>query len=52
MLAVTVMAVFVADVPGDGAHGFALGYAANTLVLVVLWFRTGWHDPQHQGCSR
>jgi low temperature requirement protein LtrA len=27
MLAVAVMAVFVRDVPGDGAHGFALGTA-------------------------
>ena len=51
MLAVAVMAVFVADVPGDGATGFALGYAANTLVLVVLWFRTGWHDPHHRMAS-
>jgi low temperature requirement protein LtrA len=51
MLAVAVMAVFVADVPGDGAAGFALGYAANTLVLVVLWFRTGVHDPQHRAAS-
>jgi len=51
MLAVAVMAVFVADVPGDGAAGFALGYAANTFVLVVLWFRTGLHDPQHRTAS-
>ncbi len=52
MLAVAVMAVFVGDVPGDGAHGFALGFAANTLVLVVLWFRTGLHDPNHRVASR
>ena len=51
MLAVAVMAVFVADVPGDGAAGFALAYAANTLVLVILWFRTGLHDPQHRTAS-
>ncbi len=51
MLAVAVMAVFVRDVPGDGAHGFALGFAANTVVLVVLWFRTGWHDPHHRVAS-
>ena len=48
MLAVALMAVFVGDVPGDGATGFALAYAANTLVLVVLWFRTGLHDPHHR----
>jgi hypothetical protein len=41
MLAVAVMAVFVRDVPGDGADRFALGFAANMVELVVLWFRTG-----------
>lgn len=51
MLAVAVMAVFVRDVPGDGASGFALGFAANTVVLVVLWFRTGLHDPNHRVAS-
>jgi low temperature requirement protein LtrA len=51
MLAIAVMAVFAADVAGDGASGFAIGYAANTLVLVVLWFRTGLHDPQHRSGS-
>jgi low temperature requirement protein LtrA len=48
MLAVAVMAVFIGDVPGDGTNGFALAYAANTLILVVLWFRTGLHDPSHR----
>jgi low temperature requirement protein LtrA len=51
MLAVAVMAVYVGDVPGDGATGFALAYAANTLVLVVLWFRTGLADPTHRPAS-
>jgi low temperature requirement protein LtrA len=49
MLAVAVMAVFIGDVPGEGAAGFALAYAANTAVLVVLWFRTVVHDPTHTG---
>jgi low temperature requirement protein LtrA len=40
--------VFIGDVPGDGTSGFALAYAANTLILVVLWFRTGLHDPAHR----
>jgi low temperature requirement protein LtrA len=48
MLAVAVMAVFIGDVPEEGAAGFALAYAANTLVLVILWFRTGVHDPHHR----
>jgi low temperature requirement protein LtrA len=48
MLAIAVMAVHIGNVPGDGESGFALAYAANTLVLVVLWFRTGLHDPSHR----
>jgi low temperature requirement protein LtrA len=51
MLAVAVMAVFVGNVPGDGASGFSLGFAANAFVLVVLWFRTGLHDPDHRVAS-
>ncbi|HEX6330292.1 MAG TPA: low temperature requirement protein A [Actinomycetota bacterium] len=51
MLAVAVMAVFAGDVPGEGATGFALGYAANTFILVILWFRTGLHDPNHRPAS-
>jgi low temperature requirement protein LtrA len=51
MLAVAVMAVYVGDVPGQGSTGFALAYAANTLILVVLWFRTGLHDPAHRPAS-
>ena len=48
MLAVSVMAVFIGDIPGDGSTGFALAYAVNTFVLVILWFRTGLHDPHHR----
>jgi low temperature requirement protein LtrA len=51
MLAVAVMAAFVADVPGPGSAGFAMGFAANTLLLVILWFRTGLHDPTHRSAS-
>lgn len=51
MLAVAVMAVHAGDVPGDGADGFALGYAANGFLLVMLWFRTGLHDPSHRPAS-
>lgn len=51
MLAVALMAVHAGDVPGDGADGFAIGYAANTVILVVLWFRTGFHDPHHRPAS-
>jgi len=51
MLAVAVMAAFIADVPGPGSVGFALAYAANGLVLAILWFRTGFHDPSHRAGS-
>jgi low temperature requirement protein LtrA len=51
MLAVAVMAAFVREIPGPGSVGFALGYAANSLVLVILWFRTGLHDPAHRAGS-
>jgi low temperature requirement protein LtrA len=51
MLAVTLMAVYVGRVPGEGAEGFALAYAANNLLLVVLWFRTGLHDASHRPAS-
>jgi low temperature requirement protein LtrA len=51
MLAVAVMAAFIADVPGRGSEGFGLAYAANSLVLMILWFRTGLHDPSHRPAS-
>jgi len=51
MLAVAAMAMYAGDVPGDGATGFAIGYAANTLVIVLLWSRTGLHDPDHRSAS-
>ena len=51
MLAVAVMAAYISDVPGPGSDGFALGFAANMLILVILWFRTGVHDPSHRSGS-
>jgi low temperature requirement protein LtrA len=51
MLAVSVMAVFIGDVPGNGSEEFALAYATNSLILVILWFRTGLHDPSHRAAS-
>jgi low temperature requirement protein LtrA len=51
MLAVAMMAAFVAHVPGSGSDGFALAYAANVLILVILWFRTGLHDATHRAAS-
>jgi low temperature requirement protein LtrA len=51
MLSVAVLAAFIGDVPGEGSAGFALAYAANGLILVVLWSRTGIHDPSHRAAS-
>jgi low temperature requirement protein LtrA len=51
MLAVAVMAAYIADVPGSGSDGFAWGFAANTVLLVILWFRTGVHDSTHRSAS-
>ena len=51
MLTVALMAVFIGHVPGEGTDGFAVAYAANTLLLVILWFRTGLHDPAHRPAS-
>jgi low temperature requirement protein LtrA len=51
MLAVALMAVHAGEVPGDGTNGFALAYAANTVILVFLWARTGIHDPDHRPAS-
>jgi low temperature requirement protein LtrA len=48
MLAVALMAVHVARVPGDGSGGFAIAYAASSFILVILWFRTGLHDSSHR----
>lgn len=51
MLAVALMGVFVGSIPGDGEQGFAFVYAVNVLILVVIWFRTGVHDPAHRPAS-
>jgi low temperature requirement protein LtrA len=51
MLTVAVMGVFASDIPGDGSVGFALAYAANNALLVIMWFRTGIHDPSHRPAS-
>ena len=51
MLTVAVMAVFAGDVPGSGSAGFAIAYGFNSLILAVIWFRTGLHDPSHRTAS-
>ena len=51
MLTVAVMAVFAGSVPGSGSEGFAVAYGFNSLLLAVIWFRTGLHDPSHRPAS-
>jgi low temperature requirement protein LtrA len=51
MLTVAVMGAFVGDIPGDGSSGFAFAYAANNVLLTIMWFRTGLHDPSHRPAS-
>ncbi len=51
MLTVAVMAVFAGDIPGAGAGGFAIAYGLNSLLLAIIWFRTGLHDPSHRTAS-
>ncbi len=51
MLTVAVMAVFAGDIPGEGSAGFAIAYGVNSLLLAIIWFRTGLHDPSHRLAS-
>jgi low temperature requirement protein LtrA len=51
MLTVAVMAVFAGSVPGSGSEGFAIAYGFNSLLLAIMWFRTGLHDPSHRPAS-
>jgi low temperature requirement protein LtrA len=51
MLTVAVMAVFAGSVPGSGSDGFAVAYGFNSLLLAIMWFRTGLHDPSHRPAS-
>lgn len=48
VLALAMMAGFIGDVPGAGDAGFAVAYAANSLILAVMWARTGLHDSAHR----
>ncbi|MBW4632801.1 MAG: low temperature requirement protein A [Iphinoe sp. HA4291-MV1] len=45
MLAIAALAVNVHDGLGESCTGFALSYALGRVVLVVEYFRAGWHIP-------
>jgi low temperature requirement protein LtrA len=51
MLTVAMMGVFIGDIPGDGAGGFAMAYGVNAALLAAIWFRVGYHDPTHRPAS-
>jgi low temperature requirement protein LtrA len=51
MLTVAVMAVFAGAIPGQGSGGFAIAYGFNSLLLAIIWFRTGFHDLSHRLAS-
>ena len=49
---VAAMAVFAHNAMGEGSTGFALSYAAFQFILLLLWWRSGVHDPDHRPLSR
>ena len=49
---VAAMAVFAHNAMGEGSTGFALSYAAFQFVLLLLWWRSGVHDPAHRPLSQ
>ncbi|MBS2096766.1 low temperature requirement protein A [Carboxylicivirga linearis] len=48
MFAVTAIAVFIHNAFTDGAIGFIISYSIFLLIITVLWYRTGYHDPDHK----
>ena len=52
MIGVIGMAIFAHDAVGHNSVGFALSYSFFQLVLTILWWRTGVHDPDHRALSR
>ncbi len=52
MFCVAGMAVFAHGALGSGATGFAICYGSFLLILTVLWWRSGVHDPNHQPLSK
>ena len=51
MFAVAGMAVFVHNAFTDGAIGFATTYSIYLSIITLLWYRTGFHDPDHKPLS-
>ncbi len=51
MIPVAAMAVFAHSAFGEGATGFALSFAVYQVIVGVLWWRTGVHEPEHRPLS-
>nr|WP_319399226.1 low temperature requirement protein A [uncultured Carboxylicivirga sp.] len=51
MFAVTAMAIFIHNAFTEGAIGFTISYCVFLLIITVLWYRTGYHDPDHKPLS-
>jgi low temperature requirement protein LtrA len=45
MLPLAALAINVPGALGEASISFALAYAAARAVIVLLWFRAGWHNP-------
>jgi low temperature requirement protein LtrA len=52
MILVAFMAVFAHDALGEAANGFAISYGLFLVTLAFLWWRSGYHDPDHRVLSR
>ncbi len=52
MILVAFMAVFAHDALGETANGFAISYGLFLATLSFLWWRSGYHDPDHRVLSR
>lgn len=45
MLPVAALAIFAHDGLGETSVGFALAYAAGRVIIILMWLRSGWHEP-------
>lgn len=51
MLPVAAMAIFVHGGLGDTSVGFALSYALDRVLIILLWLRGGWYEPRFRPVS-
>ncbi len=51
MIVLAAMAIFAESAMSTGADAFAVWYAVYLVIISVLWWRTGVHDPDHRPLS-